>query len=53
MIYTPRCGMCKTCVNALRDCSGLDFKFMPVIEALPTVTVVRPSGSGRAKEVKL
>ncbi len=43
--------MCSTCQHAHRDCSGLDFKSMPVIEVLPTITVVRCVEFERYKEV--
>jgi hypothetical protein len=31
-LYTPKGSMCNRCVNALKDCSGLDFSKMKVIE---------------------
>jgi len=28
----PKGGMCATCINALKDCSQLDFSKMPIIQ---------------------
>lgn len=34
-IHQPKVGMCANCKNALKDCSGLDFKRMPTISRKP------------------
>lgn len=39
--YQPKGGMCRTCEHAKRDCSGLPFDKMPVIERTPGVVIVR------------
>jgi len=33
--------MCRTCQHAQRDCSGLPFGQMPVIERTPEAVIVR------------
>lgn len=35
----PKGGMCCTCRNALRDCSGLDFSAMRPVKVYPDGTV--------------
>ena len=35
MSYQPKYGMCATCRNIKRDCSGLQFASMPVIKVYP------------------
>lgn len=38
MTYQPKGGMCATCRNIKRDCSGLPFASMPVIKVYPDGT---------------
>lgn len=52
-IHQPKSDMCMTCKNALRDCSGLDFKRMPTISRKPAkngVVVVKCTGFEKVKK---
>ena len=40
-IYHPKGGMCGTCVNLKKDCSGLDFSKMRPISEEHGVVVVK------------
>ena len=37
MIYQPKGSMCAACQHALRDCSGLPFRSMPVAKRINDV----------------
>lgn len=47
-LHTPKGSMCMACVHKARDCSGLAFREMPVIERWPGWVVVRCVGFVRA-----
>jgi hypothetical protein len=40
MTHQPKGGMCLTCKNKFKDCSGLKFSEMPKIKSISESTVI-------------